>query len=51
MTSGSVVTANVAAMLSLAGADAGLFLAGTRGQARMAPPAGPAVLSSPGDEA
>jgi EmrB/QacA subfamily drug resistance transporter len=41
----------VAAMLSLAGAGAGLFLPGTRGKARIAPSAGPALLSSPGDEA
>jgi len=41
----------VAAMLSLAGAGAGLFLPGTRGKARIAPSAGPALLSSPGDKA
>jgi EmrB/QacA subfamily drug resistance transporter len=41
----------VAAMLSLAGAGAGLFLPGTRGKARIAPSAGPALLSSPGDQA
>jgi hypothetical protein len=43
-------TANgVAAMLSLAGVV--LFLPGTRGKARIAPSAGPALWSSPGDEA
>ncbi len=41
----------VAAMLSLAGAGAGLFLPGTRGKARIAPSAGPALLSSLGDKA
>jgi len=41
----------VAAMLSLAGAGAGLLLPGTRGKARIAPSAGPALLSSPGDKA
>jgi hypothetical protein len=41
----------VAAMLSLAGAGAGLFLPGTRGTARITRSAGAALLSSPGDEA
>jgi EmrB/QacA subfamily drug resistance transporter len=41
----------VAAMLSLAGAAAGLFLSGARGKANLAQPAGPVLLSSPGDKA
>jgi hypothetical protein len=41
----------VAAMLSLAGAGAGLFLPGTRSKVRIALSAGPALLSSPGDKA
>jgi len=42
----------VAAMLSLAGAGAGLFLLrGARGKARMAPSAGPALVSTLNDKA
>jgi hypothetical protein len=41
----------VAAMLSLAGAGAGLFLPGTGGKARVAPSADPVLLSSPADKA
>jgi EmrB/QacA subfamily drug resistance transporter len=41
----------VAAMLSLAGTAAGLFLPGRCGQARMAPATGPALTLSAGDKA
>jgi hypothetical protein len=41
----------VAAMLSLAGAGAGLFLPGRRGQARLALASGPALTPSAGDKA
>jgi uncharacterized protein (DUF58 family) len=48
---GFAAATGVAAMLSLAGAGAGLFLPGARGEARIAPSAGPALVSSPGEEA
>jgi EmrB/QacA subfamily drug resistance transporter len=47
---GFAAATGVAAMLSLAGAAAGLFLAGAR-KAHLAPSAGPALLSRPGGEA
>jgi hypothetical protein len=47
---GFAAAIGLAALLSLTGAGAGLFLRGTR-KARIAPSAGPALLSSLNDKA
>jgi EmrB/QacA subfamily drug resistance transporter len=48
---GFAAAIGLAAMLSLAGASAALFLPGTRGKTSVAPSAGPALLWSPDDRA
>ncbi|WP_095202342.1 DHA2 family efflux MFS transporter permease subunit [Mesorhizobium carmichaelinearum] len=47
---GFAFASGVSAMLSLAGAGAGLFLAGMRDKTHIAPSSGPVPLSNPGDK-
>ncbi|MGX5831235.1 MFS transporter [Mesorhizobium sp. 43Arga] len=47
---GFAVASGVSAMLSLAGAGAGLFMAGKRDKTHIAPSSGPLPLSNPGDK-
>lgn len=47
---GFAFATGASAMLSLAGAGAGLFLAGMRDKAHIAPSSGPVPLSNPGDK-